>query len=214
MEIKRENVVPLYETKFINLYDLQYGEGKHYFDATRHKLEDITAIKNADEHRSMLPDAVSCAVVLDTPEGEYLLLTYEYRYPLGQYLLSVPAGLIDEADKDIGSREQILITAAKREIREETGIEVKDSDIAEVLNPCLFSSPGMTDESNALMYVRISIDDLSVLDQSGAVGSELFDGFELVDRKAAEKILKDGCDKNGIYFSVYTYMALKHFVTM
>ena len=43
--IKKENVVSLFESRFIKVFDLQYDEGKHYYDATRRPLEKIMAIK-------------------------------------------------------------------------------------------------------------------------------------------------------------------------
>ena len=62
--IKKEQVVPLLETKFIKVYDLQYAPGKHYYDATRRDLQNLTAIKTDREVKAMLPDAVSCVVVI------------------------------------------------------------------------------------------------------------------------------------------------------
>ena len=40
----------------------------------------------------------------------------------------------------------------------------------------------MTDESNAFLLAEITLDSLESLNQDGAEGSELFDGFELLDR--------------------------------
>ena len=97
-----------------------------------------------------------------------LLLSREYRYPAGRFLLSVPAGLIDAKDREA---DQPLFSAARRELREETGITLTDEDELTVLNPFLYSSPGMTDESNALIGIRVRHADLSLLDQSGAEGS-------------------------------------------
>ncbi len=58
----------------------------------------------------MLPDAVTIGVVVRIKGGEpKLFLNYEYRYPVGQYLLSPIAGLIDPKDKDA---KDPLITAA------------------------------------------------------------------------------------------------------
>lgn len=71
-----------------------------------------------------------------------LLLTYEFRYPTGQFLLSPPTGLIDPQDKE---KVQPLLETAAREIHEETGLTVRESDSLRVIKPCLFSSPGMTE---------------------------------------------------------------------
>ncbi len=37
--IKKENVRPLFDSKFIKVFDLQYEEDKHYFDATRRTMD-------------------------------------------------------------------------------------------------------------------------------------------------------------------------------
>lgn len=208
--ITEENVETLLDARFIRLYDLQYEKGRHYFDASRRKKSDLVAIKSDEEFKSMLADAVSCVVIIKTPNAEpKLLLSYEYRYPTGQYLLSVPAGLVDPEDKD--AKEPLLETA-KREIKEETGLEVKESDRLFVVNPCLFSTPGMTDESNAIVCAFITTDEVHV-DQNGAVGSELFDGFTLLTKDKALKIVKDGRDEYGNYYSVYTWIGLMVFLS-
>lgn len=209
LHITEDQVKSLYETRFIKVFDLQYAEGKHYYDATRRNKEDLAAIKSEEEFKNMLPDAVTCIVVLKTSgEEPRLLMSYEYRYPTGHFLLSPPAGLIDPEDK--GADEPQVVTA-KREIFEETGIAVKDTDHVCLVNPCLFSTPGMTDESNALVAAVVDVPDLSVLKQTGAVGSERFDGFALLTEADARTILKDGRDANGHYYSVYTWAALLYF---
>lgn len=209
--IKKDNVVSLLETKFLKVFDLQYAEGKHYYDATRSNKEDLVAVKSDEEFKNMKADAASCYVVVKIAgEEPKLLLHYEYRYPAGQYLLSIPAGLVDDCDKD--SKDAIL-TTAKREIKEETGIDVKETDRVFIINPCVFSSPGFTDETNALVGAVISLDSLDVLKEDGAVGGESFDGFSLVSKEEARRLLKQGTDEKGIFYPMYTWGALMWFVT-
>ena len=209
--IKKENVKPLFESKFIKVFDLQYEEGKHYYDATRRSLDRIAAIKSSEEFRAMLPDAVTCVVILNIKDEEpKRLLSKEYRYPAGQFLLSPPAGLLDPED---AGTENPILTAAKRELKEETGLTITEKDSLFVINPLLFSSPGMTDESNALACAVVRLEDKSGLSQDGAVGSECFDGFELLSKEEAMEILKNGKDKDGIFYSVYTYCCLMYFVS-
>ena len=209
--IRKENIKPLFDSKFIKVFDLQYEEGKHYYDATRRSLDRLAAIKSDSEFRAMLPDAVTCVVILKVKDEEpKLLLTKEYRYPAGQFLLSPPAGLLDPEDE---AEKEPVLAAAKREIREETGIQLSDQDTLSVINPLLFSSPGMTDESNALACAVIHLEDLSALSQDGAVGSECFDGFRLLSAAQAREILKAGKDQDGLFYSVYTWAALMYFVS-
>lgn len=231
----------LFESKFIKVFDLQYREGRHYYNATRRDINDLVAAKSTEEFKKMLPDAVSCVVIWNPSDDDEksghepcLLMNREFRYPTGQYLLSVPAGLIDREDVEtisgykaqidmdnnnadsnawtIEKNNSILIKTAMRELHEETGIVITEADEVSVINPCLFSTPGMTDESNALVKIVLNRDSLNGMSQEGAVGGELFDGFDLLTKAQAKKILEDGVDEHGIYYSVYTWAALTYFV--
>ncbi len=211
-EIRKDRIETLYGTKFLNMYDLQYGEGKHYFEASRRKPEDLVVRKNDGEVREMLPDAVTIAVVLHLPGNRTrLLMSYEYRYPIGQFLLSPVAGLLDPEDRECPDP---LVNAAIREIREETGLTVKESDRVYVLNPCAYSTPGMTDESNAFLCAEITLDSLDELNQNGAQGSELFDGFELLDRERAQEIFRTGRDEHGNFYSLAAWAVLSIFLSL
>lgn len=206
----KENVDTLCETKFLKLYDYRYLEGKHYYCSSRRKTEDLVAIKSDETFKTMLPDAVTIAVVLHLPnEKPKLLLSYEYRYPVGRFLLSPIAGLLDPEDSEC---DDPLRSGAVREIFEETGIKVSEKDKITILNPCAFSTPGMTDESNAFLSADITLPDTSMLNQTGAVGAELFNGFELVSVDEAKEIYKSGKDKYGNTFSLATWAVLGWFV--
>ena len=208
----KDKIETLYESRFLKCYDLRYGEGKHYYEASRRGKSDLVAAMPEGEFRSMLPDAVTVAVVLHLPGGDTrLLMAYEYRYPVGQYLLSPVAGLLDPEDKDSADP---LVSAAIREIKEESGLTVKDTDRVTVLNPCAFCTPGITDESNAFLCAEITLDDLSELNQDGAVGAEKFSGFELLDRERAQKIFRSGRDEHGNFYSLAAWMVLGIFLGM
>lgn len=209
--ITQENVKPLFSSRYINVYDLEYEKGKHYYNASRRTLDNLPAVKSEEAFRSMLPDAVTCVVIIKENGMEpRLLLTEEYRYPAGQFLLSPPAGLLDAEDEDC---ENPVLSAAKRELKEETGIELQESDTLSIINPLLFSSPGMTDESNALVCAVVNLNDLSCLSQKGALGSELFHGFRLLSGAEAKECLSAGKDTDGIFYSVYTWAALMYFIS-
>ena len=210
----------LFESKFIKVFDLQYREGRHYYNATRRDENDLVAAKSTEEFKKMLPDAVSCVVIWNPSDDDEksghepcLLMNREFRYPTGQYLLSVPAGLIDPEDCT-GDNDNTapLIKTAMRELHEETGLKVTEKDTASVINPCLFSTPGMTDEGNALVYISINRDEMPKMNHDGAEGSEVFEGFRLVSKEDAEEYLCKGRDEHGMYYPLFTWAALMFFM--
>ncbi|MBQ6420352.1 MAG: NUDIX hydrolase [Clostridia bacterium] len=71
-----------------------------------------TAIREHLRHKG-----AACVVPL-TAEGEVLMVR-QYRYPMAEVTLEVPAGKLDSVDED-------PLSAAKRELREETGAEAKE----------------------------------------------------------------------------------------
>ncbi len=88
-----------------------------------------------------------------------------------------------------------------------------EGDRVFAVNPLVFSTPGMTDESNALVCAVLRNADLSALSQEGAVGSEQFDGFALLTREDAIRVLRDGRDERGNFYPLYTWAALSYFVS-
>ena len=209
----RSKIESLFETRFLRLFDIRYAEGKHYFTATRRTQEDMLANMDDDAFRNMLPDAVSCCVILRTEgEEDRLLLTEEYRYPIGQFLLSVPAGLIDPEDRN-APRDEAIFRTAKRELEEETGLQFGAKDEISLISACLLSSPGMTDESNAMVKMILHEPDLTRLSNKGAVGSELFNGFRLLTVGEAKAVMEKGADLDGRFFSTYTWIGIRAFLS-
>ena len=116
-------------------------------------------------------------------------------------MLSVPAGLIDKGD---WNNPNALVDTAIRELKEETGIEVEESDEINVVSPCVFSTPGMTDEGKALVYISINRDAMQKMNHDGAEGSEVLEGFRLLSKEDAEEYLWKGRDEHGMYYPLFT----------
>jgi len=212
--LTREGVTELMNKRFLNFYDLSYAPGRHYFVASRHELSDLVPLKSDREFKQMQPDAVGCVVILEC-EGEEprLLLLREMRYPTGQFLLGVPAGLLDAEDAENEEGELPIYRAAKRELLEETGIAFGPEDSICTVNPFLFSSPGMTDESNAMVQITIRRNKMPEFSREGNVGGECIGGFCLYTKQEAKELLSKGTDETGIYYSVYTWLAFMTFVS-
>lgn len=210
-ELKADAAEKLYDARFLKLYDFHYSPESHYYVASRREKDALTALRSKEAFPKLQPDAVSCVLIIECKGQEPLLcLTKEMRYPVGQFLLGVPAGLLDPEDR---LEAEPVFCAAKRELREETGIEWTEADEIKWINPLLFSSPGITDESNAMVQITIHRDTMPELSSRGAVGGECFGEFVLVDKKKAGEILKNGRDDEGLYYSVYTWIALTCFVS-
>ena len=210
-KISIENIESIFEDRYLNLYRMAYERNPHYLTASRRPKEKLVALRSDEEYRDLAPDAVTCLLIIETPGSEpRLYMERELRYPVGRYLLSPPAGLIDPDDAQSG--EDPRIVAAKREIKEETGVEVKDSDEMFIISPLIFSTPGMTDESNALVGARVKLEDLSSLNTDGAEGTECFGDWALLTKEEAKELIRTGLDGDGLYFSVFTMVLLLYFV--
>lgn len=86
---------------------------------------------------------IKAAVILAVEDG-HVLLVEQYRVPLGQNCIELPAGLI--GDHDDGEKDDPL-AAAGRELEEETGYRA-----GRLINRGnFFSSPGMVSESFTLV---------------------------------------------------------------
>jgi ADP-ribose pyrophosphatase len=137
MDIKKSH--KLTRQKWLNLFDIEYrdknGRKKSWQMASRHNEP-----KCLTENFS-IPDAVVIAPY--HVDQKRIVLTREYRVPLGDYEYGFPAGLIDDGES--------IEEAARRELKEETGLEV--IRIIKSSQP-VYSSAGMTDESVAMVYVE------------------------------------------------------------
>ncbi|MFN8232826.1 MAG: NUDIX hydrolase [Actinomycetota bacterium] len=108
----------------------------------------------------------AAAVVPITPGGEVLLVR-QFRPPVRDDLLEIPAGLLDVEGED-------ALSCAARELREETGYT---HETIEFLGGC-YASAGMTDEYVHLFWARTSPEPAAAAEP----------GIELVRRPFAETV--------------------------
>ncbi|QZD92256.1 NUDIX hydrolase [Qipengyuania xiapuensis] len=104
---------------------------------------------------------IRAAAILAVDEEDHVLLVEQYRVPLGRNCLEFPAGLIGD---DEGEEDEDALTAAGRELEEETGYR---ATVLEDMGT-YFSSPGMVSESFTLVRAR----GLTKVGEGGGVGGE------------------------------------------
>ena len=114
----------------------------------------VTRGKDAPPHSEKKPDAVVIVAFLpeirEAFESRRLVLTSEYRIPIGTRELGLPAGLIDAADYEGGaSIAEAATNAAIRELKEETGFDFHPTEVSP---DNLYSSAGLTNESVVFVF--------------------------------------------------------------
>lgn len=140
---RMKKITPLAETKFLSLYDAEYenkkGSIKHWTIASRKNLHTLET--QYFEGKKEKLDAVIIAALHS--ESKKIVCIKQFRVPLNDYIYELPAGLIDG--------EESIEEAVKRELKEETGFTL-DKINYEKTKKRLYASPGMTDESAAIVY--------------------------------------------------------------
>jgi ADP-ribose pyrophosphatase len=107
----------------------------------------ITAVRDGQWEYVRRSRGIRAAVILaETDEGEVLLVE-QFRVPIGQRCIELPAGLIGDDD---GGAEDTVGSAAVRELEEETGYRAAEMAVV----GDFFSSPGMVSESFTLVRAQ------------------------------------------------------------
>lgn len=98
--------------------------------------------------------AVGILMLLECEGNKYAVVVEQARVPVGRTIMELPAGMLDDDSGD-------FVGTAAREVEEETGIEIKTSDLFDLtalLNEStgrkMFPSPGGSDEEITLFLHR------------------------------------------------------------
>lgn len=188
-----QDIEIVFESKFINLYKVIYktfmGNEKYWMVASR---------KNINEYRKLLfkkeNDTSDAVIIVGYDKNkDSLLLIKEYRIPINDYIIALPAGLVDSNES--------LDVAAIRELKEETGLELYDIDWNKSSKKS-FASVGMSDESLAIVFGKVR-GELSTECQEE---SEIIKPF-FISRDEAKKIIS----RNDVNFDTKAWLILNIF---
>jgi ADP-ribose pyrophosphatase len=143
------------------------------FWVTTDRVEEPSGIR---ARRDVVRHSGSVVILaVDRSQGEpRVLLERQYRHAAGRYLLELPAGRIDEGEREL--------KAAKRELLEETGYTARSWK--RVLD--FWASPGFVAESMAIFLAQDLV--------AGAARPEADEAieFQLVSLKDAVKMVMSG----------------------
>jgi 8-oxo-dGDP phosphatase len=106
------------------------------------RLDQVEMPDGRIAEREVIEHHGAVAITAIDDDGQVVLVD-QYRHPLGQRLLELPAGLLDIAGED-------PLAAAQRELAEETGLAAREWSV--LVDVAL--SPGFTDESLRIYVAR------------------------------------------------------------
>lgn len=139
--------------------------------------------------------AKGVVAILAITDDKQVVLTEQYRPPVGRNVIELPAGLAGDIPLQ---EEEPLVTAAKRELKEETGYEAKNWTILSEGT----SSAGLTDEFVTMFYAT----GLTRMTQGGGVGGEKIK-VHFVHQADVTKWCRD-CQSEGKYVDFKIFAAL------
>lgn len=150
-----EKLVPikvkkLTDRKWLNMFEVTYKDNDgliRYEMVSRHDLPEV--IKP-----SLNPDAVHIIPYSYVNGSMMVYLIKEFRYPVGDYIYAVPAGLVNKGENSKDS--------AIRELEEEIGAEVINIERTETSS---YSSVGMTDERAEMFEAEVKLNKSQHLDR-------------------------------------------------
>lgn len=140
---KIRDVIKQTDNRYLNLYalDIETHDGQTGFYSVASRAPSVEQLKAiSHENRG---DGVAIFAVYGEKKDR-LVLIRQFRFPLGDYVYEFPAGLLEPGED--------LETAAAREIFEETGLSFQMRKVSKAYTRPYFTSVGMTDESNGMVY--------------------------------------------------------------
>ena len=130
------------DNRFLNFYEFEaiHRDGRispYYVSSRAKSIDELKAVTHENN-----PDGVILYGVYGE-QKDHVVLIRQYRYPLHELLLEIPAGKLDH-----GAEDQDL--AARRELSEETGLEAGEL----IYLGKIYASPGFCTEALHMYLAR------------------------------------------------------------
>ncbi|GAA0084360.1 NUDIX hydrolase [Clostridium sp. CTA-7] len=184
-KVRVNKLTTLADTKYLKLYNAEYinksGTLRNWSIASRKNLETINNKFFNGGNETI--DAV--VIIAKHIREEKLVIIRQFRVPINDYVIELPAGLIDGKES--------FEEAVKRELKEETGLDLIEIDYTKTKEK-VYVSVGMTDESVALVNCLCDgimstenleeDEDIEVMMLSKNEAKELLNSNENIDVKA------------------------------
>ncbi len=174
--------------KYENLTEVQTASEKIYDGVILHVYKDTVTLPNGKPAGRELIRHVGAVGIVPMTEDGRVYVERQYRYPLDAVITEIPAGKLD-------SKEEDRLAAAKRELKEETGITADRWTDLGVYYP----AAAYTDEKITLYLARglhfgeQKLDDDEFLNIEAVPLTELYEQVmsgEITDGKTQVAILK------------------------
>lgn len=162
---------------FKDLAETRTGSEKIYDGEVLHVYKDTVTLPNGrPAGREVIRHVGAVGIVPMTEDGK-VIVERQYRYPLDMVITEIPAGKLD-------SKEEDRLSAAKRELREETGITADEWSELGIYYP----AAAYTDEKITLYLAKGLHFGAQDLDEDEFLNIEAVPLEQLVDDIMAGKI--------------------------
>ena len=115
-EEEGQNPVTIEEEKIMTELTEKQVSSEEIFEGTvLHVFKDIVSLPNGKEAERELIRHIGAVCIIPVTADNKVIMEHQYRYPISRVVFEIPAGKLDSRDED-------RLEAAKRELREETGL--------------------------------------------------------------------------------------------
>ena len=124
--------------EFITLAETQQTTEAVFDGSLLHVVRDTVTLPNSGTATREVIRHVGAVAVVPLTENNEVIIERQFRYPINEVITEIPAGKLD-------SKEEDRLHAAKRELKEETGITADEwMELGDYLPACAYTDERIT----------------------------------------------------------------------